>query len=357
MKKIFLWLFFVLPLFLFSEVVLIYPNYGVLVKQIKNGEVIPSNWEILGVESSWYVKTYEYVEKVKLVEDEDFVLKDCELRDGIFISKDGKKYKFINDRLFEIIQENNEIRRIFIDSSPSTATFTIDGGFQFFYILKENEMYQFLKLYADIDEGFVIVVSEPESSYYTTSTRAMLYEKEVYNVQGKKIFTLGNMKDLKKRKTILMDKFSVERKDYNFVSINGFNSVDWQPCQRVVYVKSPKQIPSGQVQIWSSLSGKEVPIDSTIIKDVDEETEIFLGPSWENWYKWSVDSSVAFANRRKITATLYLKGRGEYKIRINGRNINNLKTNAKIVEKKQDYVILLSHNTQTIHIEYDEDRD
>lgn len=365
MKKIFLVIgLIVIPILIFSDFIssatnatlILFPNFGVVVTKVNDGEIIPENWEVLSADASWYVKLYETNEKIKFL-DLEKINGELEFKNNVFYSKDGKKYKLIGNKLVEIVEDYKKVKKIFFDTDYSTVTFRINGGFKFSYILNGNKIYQFLNIHADIDDAFVIAVSEPNSNrgYYEKAYLSLSSNET--NFQGKKIFVLGNVENLKNNKHILYDKFSVEREDYNFVSVNSYNFVeDWRPCQRVVFIKSPKQLPAGDIQVWSNVSGINVPIDYAQINDVEKETEIHLGPSWENWYKWKLETSINLGNKRKVSGNLYLKGYGNYKIKITGKNISNLKTNATIIEKTPVYVLLFANNTSTINIEYEEDR-
>ncbi|ABR30411.1 hypothetical protein SU69_02785 [Thermosipho melanesiensis] len=344
--KRFIILFLFFSATFFGNFLILYPSHGILVKKIEDGFILPENWEIKNIDTTYHIEDFVVDEMLKYVPNisGEFVYKD-----NLLISKDGKYYKILDGHFFEVTQIPKLVKKIFIDSPEATATFLINGGFEFSYILKESELYQFLNIFADIDNAFVLVVSEPRNTYRTFS--AKLEEK---NIEGKKIYQLGQLEGLKNKKHVLLDKINIVRSNYNLIEI-GDSSVDWQPTNRLVYIKTPKQIPSGKVSVWEKIFNKFLPLDEIFLPDIDSEAEISLGKSWENWYKWEIKMSLNLGNRKKVIGNLYLKGNGNYRIKIYGKNID-MKTSAKIIKKLEDYVILSVSGPQTVSIEYEKDK-
>ncbi|OOC42629.1 hypothetical protein [Thermosipho sp. 1074] len=345
MRKVVLF-FLLFSITFFGEFLMLYPEHGLLVKNISDGFILPEKWRVESIQGSFHVKDIFIDEKLKYVPNikGNFVYKD-----GKFVSNDGKEYKIIDGYFFEITQHPKVVKKIFLDTKKATATFLVDGRYSFSYILNENVLSQFLNIYADVDRAFVFVVSEPQQN------RWLMKGSGETNIQGKKVYQLGEIEDLRNERTILIDRMKVERLDYNYVELYDYVT-NWNPTKRMVYIKTLRQLPAGKITVWSKLYNRYLPLDQAYLPDTNEEIEIFLGYSWNNWYKWNVKTSLNLGNRKRISGELSLKGRGVYKIKIFGKNIGSIKTNVEVIEKNESYIILLAHNTQTIFIEYEKDK-
>ncbi|QTA37239.1 hypothetical protein JYK00_05705 [Thermosipho ferrireducens] len=340
MKKFFVFFLLFYTFLVWGNMLVLFHDSGIYISTVSNGYEIPENWEPLTVDAQrWFIETKEYNMKFVLATVDD-LSGIVTVDDGYYVDSDGNKYAFIDGNLFgKVYRQESSKRYLLFDSKIATATFKVPSLFEIYYVLKNDELFQFFRVKSDVDEAFVVAVLSPAGGYIKQRSYAMM--SEGINSLGKKIYILGELDGLKNGMNILRKTLKIEREDYNFVYLNFKSSTNsWIPAQRIIRLKTPEQLPRGRIVVWSPVNGYTLPLDEVYLPDVESETEINLGSSWEGWYKWQLEKLLKYSQRTMVKGTLFIKGKGKFLIKISGNNIKDLKTNANILSVAGDYALL-----------------
>ena len=321
-----------------SDVLVLFDSYGLLYKDVVDGEQIPNGWSILQISAQkWYLETQstdsKYLLPVQLPEG------NYQLKNGMLVSESGDTYVNTSFGLAKLIQ-NGETKKVLRVSEKASALFRVPGSYSIYYTLKGNQLEQFFELNSPVDKAFVMLSTAPgegRNVYYTKMEMAAVAADEVSS-SGRKIFILGDMEGLKSGMNIRNKNIQIVRKDWNTIYLGYSYTYTWQPADYIVNIQCNDELPAGSVYVFSDISGHVVPVGTANMPDINKEGDLYVSKSWDVYHSWTLTKSTKTSGKTYIVGELNLKGQGPTKIVINARNLNSLTVSSgKITKQAADY--------------------
>lgn len=323
-----------------EDILILFNSHGFLYTVVDKEFEVPDGWNVLHVSSDkWYLEKKnvypEYLLPTQMPEGK------YKITANIAVSDNGEKFVQTPFGLAKIIQEGRT-STILKSAQKTDALFQVPGGYRIYYTLKETTLEQFFEIRSPIDKAYVILSTSPEEnmarvSYAKMSIQASLSDEVVSD--GRKIFILGYLEGLTTGLNVRNKVLNITRKDWNKIELNYNYTYPWQPADYVIEIKTTDELPSGQVFIYSKILGKDVPIGSTIMPDLNKEGEIYVSKSWQIYHSWTLNKMVKSSGRVQIIGELSLKGNGLAKVIIRGKNLSGLNVSSgSVIKSASDYV-------------------
>ncbi|AMW32772.1 hypothetical protein SAMN04488510_10223 [Fervidobacterium changbaicum] len=322
----------------FANILVLFNNYGWLIKNVDDGFVVPQDWQVLQVSASrWYVESKKTDTKYEL--PSTLPLGTYTITENYLVSETGEVFANTPFGLAKVL-EKGKVQNVLKLSEKADVLFRIPGFYRIYYSLKGDMLEQFFELRAPVENAYVILSTAPEESRVAFSKMAVAQSVEAVETSaaGRKIFILGNMEGLDKGINIRNKVIKVVRRDVNRITLNYSYSYDWQPADYVVELKTGEELPSGELYVYGNILGYTVPIGYTQMPDLNKEGNIFVSKSWQVFHSWTLTKLTKAGGRIYITGDLNLKGNGIAKIVIQARGIANLTiSSGTIVKQASDY--------------------
>lgn len=319
-----------------SDVLVLFDSYGLLYKDVADGDQIPNNWSILQISAQkWYLETQSTDPKYQM--PIQLPVGNYQLINGMLVSDSGDTYVNTPFGLAKLIQ-NGETKKVLRVSEKTSALFRVPGSYKIYYTLKGNQLEQFFELNSPVDKAFVILSTAPGEERNVYYAKMAVSAADEVSSSGRKIFILGNMEGLKNGINIRNKNIQIVRKDWNRINLNYSYSYTWQPAEYIVNIQCGDELPAGSVYVFSDISGHTVPVGTASMPDINKEGDIYVSNSWDVYHSWTLTKSTKTSGKTYIIGDLNLKGQGPTKIVINAKNLNGLTVSSgKITKQAADY--------------------
>ncbi|MGC8820159.1 MAG: hypothetical protein ACP5PP_03495 [Fervidobacterium sp.] len=314
----------------FSAVLVLFNTGGLLYKTLEDGFEIPNDWKVLQVSAlRWYVEKKK--ERPKYFLPIQIPKGTYEVYDeNLFVFENGDKYTSTTFGIAKVISEE-KIKNILRVSEPANALFFVPGGYRIYYVLQENTLEQFFEIRSPVDKAYVILSSSPEegtqilySVRYEAREEKKYLEAEEASAVGLKIFVLGYLEGLGESIHIRNKLINVVRKDWQLIDLYYSRTYDWEPANYVVEITTDEELPAGKVYVYSKIDDKVVPVAVTSMPSISKRGEIEISESWQLYHSWVLTKLHEIGDRVYISGNLYLRGHGDTKIIIRGKDIKDL---------------------------------
>ncbi|WP_448378427.1 hypothetical protein [Fervidobacterium sp.] len=345
------------------DVLIMFSSYGLLLKSVENGFLVPDDWDVLHVSASqWFLETEKMDEKYEF---------PAEVRPGIYrleedylICESGEVFKKLEYGIAKVIEKAHS-RKMLRTDEKAEGLFKIPASCKVYYILHGNNLEQYLHLNAPVEEAYVIISNAPGESkkdYFAFRMAAespRLFPDDLENEDesaGRKLIPLGKLKGLEKGLNLKAKELIVERRDLNIVEFNYRYPYNWEPADYCIEIKTNEELIGGMMYVYANVFGKSIPIKRVVIDDIKQEELIYISKSWQVYHSWLLKKATKMDKRVYVGGELRLKGKGPVRIIFNFREINKLVVpKGKITKESSDYaeVELEFEGEESIYIEFD----